>query len=321
LGEKAAAVEYGRRALRLKDETALAAGRTEMGKPHGGEMNLISFSLYGNKARYCETAILNCIAAKQHFPGFVCRFYVDDSVPADVIARLRSHSAEIVSIRGRAASFFPTFWRFLAIDEIDADRVLVRDADSLIDARDAYCVREWIESGKPFHIIRDYCCHTELIHAGMFAARSGIVDHVEERIAAYIATAGGNQPIDRTSDQLFLGKCVWPMVRERALTHDSVYGYGTDVRVIPSEVADEAGPRNAFIGANYANYRLQLATQETLAEGGLYYLRIIDDAGGTICEYPTDLVSRREVQIFLPQHYAKLLESRAWRCEIFSRTG
>ena len=320
LGEKAPAVEHGRRALGLKDEAAVAGGKTDLGKPYLGEKNLISFSLYGNKARYCETAVLNCVAAKQHLPGFVCRFYVDQSVPADVIARLRDHSAEIVAIQGRAASFFPTFWRFLAIDEKDADRVLVRDADSLIDAREGHCVREWVESGKPFHIIRDHCGHTELIHAGLFAARAGVVDQVEERIATYIATAG-NLGFDRTSDQLFLGKCVWPVVREHALTHDSVYGYGADVRPIPSDIADRPGPRNSFIGANYANYLLQLATQESLAEGGLYFLRIIGEEGKTVCEYPMDLVSvgRRELQIFLPQSYAKLLESGTWRCEIFRK--
>jgi hypothetical protein len=318
LGERARGVEYGRRALRLKDEMAIAAGRLDIGKPHGGSINLVSYSLYGSKARYCETALLNCVAAKQHLPAFVCRFYVDESVPADVIRRLRDHSAEIVPVRGRAASFFPTFWRFLALDDEHADRVLVRDADSLIDAREAYCIREWLDSGKPFHIIRDDGCHTELIHAGLFGARSGIVDRVEDRIATFIATER-NEGNDRFSDQLFLRKCVWPMVREHALTHDSIYGYGADVRAIPSDVPDAPGLRNAFIGANYANYRVQLSTQHALAESGLYFLRIIDQAGRTVCESPMDRVATRELQIFLPQAYAKLLESGAWRCEIFGR--
>jgi len=175
LGDKGAGIEYGRRALRLKDTLAMVAGKVDIGKPHRGETNLVAFSLYGGKARYCETAILNCVAVHEHLPGFVCRFYVDHSVPEQVTLRLRKHSAEVIPITGRIASFPPTMWRFLAIDDRSADIVLVRDADSIIDAREAYCVKDWIQSGKPFHIIRDDCCHTELIHAGLFGAQSGIV--------------------------------------------------------------------------------------------------------------------------------------------------
>ena len=320
LGDKTAGVEYGRRALGLKDKMATAAGKLGLGQPHGGKANLISFSLYGSKARYCETAVLNCLAASQHFPGFVCRFYVDQSVPGNVIKRLREHSAEIVSAGGRAASFPPTFWRFLAIDEKDANIVLVRDADSIIDDRDAYCVNEWMKSKKPFHIIRDDCCHTELIQAGIFAARSGVVRDIEESIASFVA-AEENQPVGRFADQLFLRKCVWPVVREHAVTHDTVYGYGTDVRDVPSALPGRPGIRNAFIGANYATYRLQLSTREPIPESVLYFVRIIGQAGATVCEYPMELVNRQELQIFLPVSYAKQLEIGAWGYEIYSENS
>ena len=316
LGDKATGVAYGRRALRLKDEMVMAAKR-DIGEPRCGRTNLISFSLYGNKAKYCETAVLNCVAAMRYFPGFVCRFYVDGSVPDNVIRRLRAHSAEIVRIGGPAASFPPTFWRFLAMDEQDANLVLVRDADSIIDAREAHCVGEWMESGKPFHIIRDDCCHTELIHAGLFAAQSGIVRDMEDKIAGFIASPE-NQPIGRFSDQLFLRKCVWPIVRECAVTHDSVYGYGTDVRGIRSDVPGDTGVRNYFIGANFANYLLKVSAPEAFSAGSPYFVRIIDDAGRVVCEYQMDLVSPRELQIFLPQSYARQLEAGAWKYEIYS---
>ena len=320
LGDRTAGLEYGRRALGLKDKMAMTAGGQSIGRPHGGRANLISFSLHGNKARYCETSVLNCLAAKHHFPEFICRFYVDQSVPVSVIRRLQEHSAEIVSVRGRPASFLPTFWRFLALDEKDANIVLVRDADSIIDDREAYCVNEWIASERPFHIIRDDCCHTELIHAGIFAARSGIIGDIEERIASFVASEE-NRPIGRYSDQLFLRKCVWPMVRERSVTHDTVYRYGTDVRGIPSDLLQGSADRNYFIGANYANYRLQVSTHESFAESSLYFVRIIGEAGATVCEYQMDLVSKQELQIFLPVSYAKQLGTGAWGYEIYAENS
>lgn len=317
LGDRSKGVEYGRRALQLKDEMSVATGGAEMGAPNGGGVNLISFSLYGKKAKYCETAVLNCLAARHHLPEFVCRFHVDQTVPDDVIRRLRDQAAEIVFVSGRAASFPGTFWRFLALDEKDANFVLVRDADSIIDAREAYCVNEWIDSKKPFHIIRDDCCHTELILAGLFGARSGILGDIEEKIAAFIAS-DANRPIGRFSDQIFLRTCVWPTIREHAVTHDSVYGYGADVRAIPSDVSESSGFRNHFIGSNYANYRLQLSAPETSAENVSHFLRIIDEEGRTICEHQMEPVGNQHLELFVPLSYAQKIQAGAWRCEIVS---
>jgi tetratricopeptide (TPR) repeat protein len=319
-GDKQKGVEYGRRAFKLKDQIAVAAGRIAMGTPNRGGSNLISFSLYGDDAKYCETAVLNCLAAKEHLPGFICRFYVDQSVPDAVVQRLRGQAAELVHVSGKAISFLPTFWRFLALDDRNADVVLVRDADSIVDAREAFCVNEWLETRKPFHIIRDDCCHTELIHAGLFGAKSGIVNNVEQRIAGFIASEE-NWPIGRYSDQLFLRKCVWPMVREHAVTHDSVYGYGTDVREIPPRAPSTSEDCNYFIGANYANYRLQFSVQGALAEGDLYFIRIIDEKRRVVCEHRMELANDGGLAISLPRSHAQKVDTGAWGYEILSENG
>ena len=317
LGDKQNGVEYGRRALRIKDETANSPGPHNIGKLHRGGKNLISFSLYGHKARYCETAVLNCQAARLHFPEFICRFHVDESVPRHVLERLQLLGAELLLIKGRIASFPKTFWRFLAMDDAQADIVLVRDADSIVDAREAQCVKEWISSDKPFHIIRDDCCHTELIHAGLFAARSGIVSQLEQRIASFLSLPQ-SQPIGRYSDQLFLRTCIWPIVRDHAVTHDRIYGYGTDVRATPPEICAAPGVHNVFMGANHASYGLQITTQEWFSDDALYFLRLIDVAGRQVCEYEMKLMGTQRLQIFLPQSYGTYLERREWRYEIYS---
>jgi hypothetical protein len=64
----------------------------------------------------------------------------------------------------------------------------VRNVDALIDAREAWCVQDWRRSSQPFHIIRDDCCHTELILAGLFGIRSGVLRNVAARMACFLQT-------------------------------------------------------------------------------------------------------------------------------------
>jgi len=39
--------------------------------------NIISFSLWGNDPMYWKGAVKNIKLAKELYPGFICRFYVD----------------------------------------------------------------------------------------------------------------------------------------------------------------------------------------------------------------------------------------------------
>lgn len=317
LGDRTRAIETGRRALRAKDTAATAAGVPPAGQRHGGANDLISFSLFGDRARYCEMAVLNCEAAARFLPGFVCRFHVDSTVPQAVVERLRDRGAEVVAVSGVAASFPPTLWRFLPLDDRKLDRILVRDVDSIVDAREAWCVAEWTRSGKSFHVIRDDCCHTELILAGLFGARSGVVSDVVGRIRAFLAGAGVH-PADRYADQLFLRTWVWPAVRGSVLTHDTVYRYGDDVREVPRDIDDGGGTRNAFMGANHANYLLRCTSPEPFPQGVEHRLRLVDGCGSEICEHGMDRIGARDLQIALPQSYRERLETAAWRYEIIA---
>jgi hypothetical protein len=54
--------------------------------------------------------------------GWVARFYVDGSVPSDIITQLKGRGAEIVvndNIKGGIAGMF---WRFLIADDPTVDR-------------------------------------------------------------------------------------------------------------------------------------------------------------------------------------------------------
>lgn len=327
LGEREEAVQIGREALRLKDELACReAGPLNalLEPPHHGPINLISFSLYGHQPRYGEMAVLNVLAARRHLPDFVCRFYLDDSVPPALVNRLQHLGAQCVHVGAEGANVPATFWRFGAMDDPQADCVLVRDVDALIDAREAWCVQDWRESGLPLHIIRDDCCHTELILAGLLGIRSGVLRGMAARIAQYLMAAG-EAGHGRYADQLFLRHAVWPALRNHALTHDTVYGYGSQVHALDHPPKTGQGPRNSFIGANHASCRIQCQLQQPLPPGALLHLTVRSASGELICRHamqqvrsdklsPSSLVT--EWDIHLPLIYAPALQSGQWTYDI-----
>ena len=60
---------------------------------------IISFSLWGKIRLYCIGAIKNAILAKKFFPGWICRFYYDKSVPEKIINKLKElDNTELVFI-------------------------------------------------------------------------------------------------------------------------------------------------------------------------------------------------------------------------------
>lgn len=323
LGEHERAVALGREALRIKDQSACQmapAGGEALQPAYRGQLNLLSFSLYGQQARYCEMAVLNVMAARRHLPDFLCRFYIDDSVPSALVKRIEALGAKCVRMGERERLLPATMWRFLAMDDPIADCVLVRDVDALIDARDAQSVREWQTSGLPFHIVRDDCCHTELILAGLFGIRSGVLRNIEHRIERYLQTRGAAAR-ERYTDQLFLRHCVWPAVREHALTHDRIYGYGTQVRALthPEQAGQE--PRNTFIGANHATGRVQCELEHALSPETTLCMTLSDASGRLVCRYPMQPLPSANPHalnwgIDLPLLYVQALQNGRWQQSI-----
>lgn len=56
---------------------------------------MISMSLYGNNPKYIQGAISNARLKDTYFPGWVLRFYVSNSIPADVVQKLKDLGAKI----------------------------------------------------------------------------------------------------------------------------------------------------------------------------------------------------------------------------------
>ena len=97
--------------------------------------NIIAFSLFGANSLYCETSILNIQLAKQIYPEWTCRFYVDDTVASTGATAFKRRARKLF----RLQILKTAIWFVLALlvmDDPTIMRFLIRDADSIVSHRE-----------------------------------------------------------------------------------------------------------------------------------------------------------------------------------------
>lgn len=252
----------GTRALVLKDAAGKAGG-SRLHPPASGparwlaarsKPNVISFSLWGGNPRYLRGAIDNALAAPAIYPDWHLRYHVDTTVPADVQAALRGLGAEVIleaadqPIRERLA------WRFKVANDPDVGRFLVRDADSVLNEREAWAVAQWIASDVWFHAMRDWWTHTDLLLAGMWGGVAGILPGLGAMLRRYKSPTMETLNID----QHFLRDQIWPLVRNHCLVHDRCFSApGTRRWDLPDPAGNTHVGQDVFT-ARHAEQELRL---------------------------------------------------------------
>lgn len=282
--------------------------------------NILSFSLYGNDTLYLESAVLNSELVHSLYPSWVCRFYVDDSVPSSVLERLSQNKAEIIMM-DPDSTMPKTMWRFLAADDPKVNYILFRDADSVISRQEAKLVEEWVNSGQRFHTIRDYGSHTELILAGLWGMAAGSIPDMSEKIEQFVQQGNLHS---RFADQHFLRKVIWPYVRQDLYASDSLFGFGDNVHWFENNVKGifHIGCREAIAPFSATNEGWK---EEEWIEWVLYS-RIsaeIDEnltpisigEEREICRYRQQ-VKNGEITAYLPQRYLQGLKNSTSRIEL-----
>jgi hypothetical protein len=177
--------------------------------------NIISFSLYGDLPIYCEGALSNIDLAKIHYPGWVCRFYVDDTVPNLVLDKIAATGAELIHVTTPSLGpMYGRFWRFWVADDPDVDRFVVRDVDSRLNPREKAAVDAWIASGRRFHLMRDSPWHTKRVLSGMWGGLGGSLPEIATLIDEWGQYAEWGQ------NDLFASEILYPLMQGDYLCHD-----------------------------------------------------------------------------------------------------
>ena len=221
LGNLEAASKYGRASLEAKDKASRVQRAPLRSRPAdvAARPKIIAFVLWGSAPRYLRGALQNALSANKIYPGWVCRFWIDSSVPADLVNALRSTGAEIVECESTEPIHRRLCRRFLISDDDRAGYFLVRDCDSVISEREAAAVADWLSSGKSFHVMRDWWTHTDTMLAGMWGGTAGMLSPMRKLIDSYACS----HVMTSNWDQWFLRDCVWGSIRNDCLVHDRFY--------------------------------------------------------------------------------------------------
>lgn len=213
------------------------------------KQKVISFSLWGDDKLYCQGAIENVALAKIHYPDWRCRFYVEETCPA--IPALMDLDCDLVLVGDDPdAGYFSKaidrtkpvsewhndygntgmLWRFTAIDDPTVERVIFRDCDSRIGAREAHAVQEWIDSYYVMHRMHECKEHWNAqVMGGMWGVQTSMFQYgghgnsTEKSISEYIATyrTVRKEPWIFV-DLWWIMDCLWPTMQSYCIGH----GYG-----------------------------------------------------------------------------------------------
>ena len=184
---------------------------------------IISFSLWGENPLYVNGAVWNAEHRKEFYPDWLCRFYYDTTVPAEIIDRIKNTDAEMFPM-GETTDVLGMYWRFHPMfDDGNIERFIVRDTDSKFTKREVDMVNGWIESKYPFHIIRDCESHATAILGGTWGAIPGCILDFDQKIGLWFSQlqpdARNPRGLFHGSDQIFLTKFVWPIIKNNHIAH------------------------------------------------------------------------------------------------------
>ena len=187
---------------------------------------VISFSLWGSKPIYNIGAIKNAEIAKEIYPDWICRFYIN-SIPKDTIEKLLLFdNVEIVNMEtdiwkeygrreGGSQPENSMFWKFYPYFDDDVEVLIGRDPDSRLSMREKIAVYEWLESDKQFHIMRDHpghCTGTPILGA-MWGMKTSIGLDLKKLLDDYKKSG------QLLVDQWFLMKSIYPLVKDCSMIH------------------------------------------------------------------------------------------------------
>ncbi len=203
-------------------------------------MNCISYSIFGYNNQYenCfpERAYIrglgvNIRMAEVLYPGWKVHVSIDrntyNSPYKDYFDRLTTDKKIRLEIKPAAALCEMMLWRLLpcfalkASGDIMYERVICRDADSLLTYRERQAVAYWEQGTKMAHAITDSISHTVALMGGMIGFQSGpLMDRIGARSFDDMMNLSAGIDFNRKgADQTFLNTYVLPKVADSITEH------------------------------------------------------------------------------------------------------
>jgi GR25 family glycosyltransferase involved in LPS biosynthesis len=200
--------------------------QTSINNVHQYKMHVFSFCIYGKHKKYCEGLLENLRIIEREFPDYDTWIYAGIDVPDSYIEAYKRYRTKIIfSTRTLRSDVELMTHRFFPLDDITVEVMFVRDADSRINGRDLWCIRQFLQSNKMFHIIRDNYWHKgKRIPGGLWGARCPRLRSLLKRSIedTYNAYSNGFQ---YGTDELIL-EPLYNVIKDDVLIHSDIVAFG-----------------------------------------------------------------------------------------------
>lgn len=184
---------------------------------------VISFSLYGNDPKYTIGMIKNVNISKELYPDWICYIYYNNTVPNDILKELNSfYNVKLIDMTHMQTPGM--YWRFLPNDNKDVDYFMVRDSDSRMTLRESIAVKEWLESNKTLHIMRDHPHHNYVILGGMWGMKCNKSFNMISSINEYNKSSN---LYEKMRDMDFLRDVIYPKYVNDSIIHATYFKFET----------------------------------------------------------------------------------------------
>lgn len=139
----------------------------------GPNQKIISYSLYGKNPKYSHNLEEIAHLIRLKYKGYTARVHYDSTVNESIRCRLECEYSDVLDfcnmnefstslneMFGKTANVIDMkylhkmMWRFLPIGDSFVDVIMSRDTDSFFTDREVDAVNAWLNSNKPFHIMR-----------------------------------------------------------------------------------------------------------------------------------------------------------------------
>jgi hypothetical protein len=184
-------------------------------------IDVVAFSLFGDDPRYLRGALQNMLMQPLIYENWTFRFYIDSSVPIEFQKLLGSLGAELIIEKDSDTLLEKLCWRFKVASDQKVRFFLVRDVDSVVSKREMLAVKQWINSDKLFHVLRDWWTHTDLILAGMWGGTANLLPNISDMLRKYKPRTAVTPHID----QEFLRDEIWKIIKQSCLIHDRCFSF------------------------------------------------------------------------------------------------
>ena len=201
---------------------------------------LISFSLFGQQDKYLIGLQKNIELVKIYYPNWNIIVYYQN-IQDDYLTQIE-HNVILRDMNN--SSLCGTMWRFLAHDESNTERFMIRDADSRISQREVDAVNEWVDSGKILHIMRDHPHHGHMIMGGMWGMVCQSDLNMKLECEKYMQNK--NKEHWSMTDMLFLRDIIYPKYVSNSKIHATYAKFELHAEDFPSILIDKK-----FVGEIY----------------------------------------------------------------------